>query len=360
MTSWRDATDPSPGDFTYGADITGIPRVLLQKGSSEKMFRTGLWNGVRISGAGGGSSTVIKYKFIVNADEVYYIYESRNDSYTTRFTLNQTGMLQRFILNEGSSEWVRMHTIQNDLCDDYARCGSNGICRSTSRPICKCLEGFIPKSQEEWDQLDWSSGCVRRTSLDCQNGDGFVKLKNVKLPDLLEFWLKESLNLKECEAECLKNCSCTAYANSDIRGGGSGCLIWFDNLVEIRDFDINEGEQDIYIRMPASELSVETNNDDIELPFFDLVTIANATKNFSSANMIGEGGFGPVYKGMLTTGQEIAVKRLLKNAGQGVQEFKNEVILISKLQHRNLVRLLGSCIDGEERQSPLLNWQNDN
>ncbi|XP_059624152.1 G-type lectin S-receptor-like serine/threonine-protein kinase At4g27290 isoform X2 [Cornus florida] len=388
LTSWRDAADPSPGAFTYGVEITGIPQVVLRKGSSEKTFRSGSWNGVRFSGTGWGSRTVFKHSFIFNADEVYYIDESSNDSYFTRLTVNQTGILQRFILNEGSSEWTIMYIVQNDPCDGYGRCGANGICRINNRPICECLEGFIPKSQEEWDQLDWSSGCVRRTLLDCHNGDGFVKLKSVKLPDLLEFWLKESLNLKECKAECLKNCSCTAYANSDIRGGGSGCLMWFDNLVDIREFSDGNGDQDIYIRMPASELKhnqkektlvlivvvstvsgmvvltlltwciiktrrknigMKTKNEDIELPFFDLATIANATKNFSSTNMIGEGGFGPVYKGILTTGQEIAVKRLLNNSGQGVQEFKNEVILISRLQHRNLVRLLGSCIEGEER-----------
>ncbi|KAL6530659.1 G-type lectin S-receptor-like serine/threonine-protein kinase SD1-1 [Orobanche minor] len=92
-----------------------------------------------------------------------------------------------------------------------------------------------------------------------------------------------------------------------------------------------------------------TNEEDIELPIFDLVTITTATKNFSFQNMIGEGGFGIVYKGTLPTGQEIAVKRLSKNSGQGLEEFKNEVILIAKLQHRNLVRLLGCCLEGDER-----------
>ncbi|XP_077243360.1 G-type lectin S-receptor-like serine/threonine-protein kinase B120 isoform X2 [Tasmannia lanceolata] len=85
------------------------------------------------------------------------------------------------------------------------------------------------------------------------------------------------------------------------------------------------------------------------LPLFDFGRLVTSTNNFSDANMLGQGGFGPVYKGKLTEGQEIAVKRLSKSSGQGLEEFKNEVVLISKLQHRNLVRLLGYCIEGEEK-----------
>ncbi|XP_050147754.1 cysteine-rich receptor-like protein kinase 10 isoform X28 [Malus sylvestris] len=81
---------------------------------------------------------------------------------------------------------------------------------------------------------------------------------------------------------------------------------------------------------------------------FDLGTLETATNKFSEDNKLGEGGFGAVFKGMLSDGQEIAVKRLSKSSGQGVEEFKNEVVLVAKLQHRNLVRLLGFCLEGEE------------
>ncbi|MBA0627035.1 hypothetical protein Godav_004589 [Gossypium davidsonii] len=82
---------------------------------------------------------------------------------------------------------------------------------------------------------------------------------------------------------------------------------------------------------------------------FNLSTIQAAVNNFSSDNKIGEGGFGEVYKGKLCNGQEIAVKRLSKSSNQGTEEFKNELALLTKLQHRNLVRLLGFCLDGEEK-----------
>ncbi|GMP52760.1 hypothetical protein CsSME_00018461 [Camellia sinensis var. sinensis] len=100
---------------------------------------------------------------------------------------------------------------------------------------------------------------------------------------------------------------------------------------------------------PGEAYYIEAKNEDIELPLFHFSTITKATENFAINNKLGEGGFGPVYKGMLEGGQEIAVKLLSKNSKQGVDEFKNEVICIAKLQHRNLVKLLGYCIQGEER-----------
>ncbi|XP_058729575.1 G-type lectin S-receptor-like serine/threonine-protein kinase At4g03230 isoform X1 [Vicia villosa] len=92
----------------------------------------------------------------------------------------------------------------------------------------------------------------------------------------------------------------------------------------------------------------ENDNEGIEVPFFDFESILIATDEFSDVNKLGKGGFGPVYKGKLG-GQEIAVKRLSSVSSQGLQEFKNEVVLIAKLQHRNLVKLRGYCVKGVEK-----------
>ncbi|KAI3909862.1 hypothetical protein MKW92_048517 [Papaver armeniacum] len=82
---------------------------------------------------------------------------------------------------------------------------------------------------------------------------------------------------------------------------------------------------------------------------FNFSTISAATNNFSEANKLGEGGFGSVYKGTLSNEKQIAVKRLSENSGQGEQEFKNEVTLVAKLQHKNLVKLVGFSLAGEEK-----------
>ncbi|XP_027937059.1 putative receptor-like protein kinase At4g00960 isoform X2 [Vigna unguiculata] len=82
---------------------------------------------------------------------------------------------------------------------------------------------------------------------------------------------------------------------------------------------------------------------------FKFETIRVATNEFVDSNKLGQGGFGAVYKGQLSDGQSIAVKRLSSASGQGDTEFKNEVLLLAKLQHRNLVRLIGFCLEGRER-----------
>ncbi|KAK1679811.1 hypothetical protein QYE76_040659 [Lolium multiflorum] len=87
----------------------------------------------------------------------------------------------------------------------------------------------------------------------------------------------------------------------------------------------------------------------MDVTLFDMATISLSTANFATSLKLGEGGFGAVYKGELGGGQMVAVKRLSKYSTQGLDEFKNEVMLIAKLQHVNLVRLLGCCIHGEER-----------
>ncbi|KAK3132739.1 hypothetical protein QOZ80_6AG0527030 [Eleusine coracana subsp. coracana] len=99
----------------------------------------------------------------------------------------------------------------------------------------------------------------------------------------------------------------------------------------------------------SDELGEDNATHDPEFPFLKFQDILAATNNFSQTSMIGKGGFGKVYKGTLEGGQEVAIKRLSRDSDQGIEEFRNEVVLIAKLQHRNLVRLLACCVEGDER-----------
>ncbi|KAB1222985.1 Cysteine-rich receptor-like protein kinase 29 [Morella rubra] len=107
----------------------------------------------------------------------------------------------------------------------------------------------------------------------------------------------------------------------------------------------------IYVRKRKQRKKAESVDELIsaESLQFDFRTIRAATDDFSDANKLGQGGFGAVYKGSLPNGQQVAVKRLSKSSGQGDLEFKNEILLVARLQHRNLVRLFGFCLEGNER-----------
>ncbi|CAI0439129.1 unnamed protein product [Linum tenue] len=354
LTSSKAADDPSSGGFTYRIDPRGYPEIIQREGSTER-YRTGPWNGLRFSGTPYlRPNPIYMFQFVVSDQEIYYSYLLDNTSTVSRLVLNQNGVIQRLT--------------------------------------------------------------CRQTALNC-SGDGFVKYSGVKLPETRRSWFNVSMSLEECRGNCLRSCNCTAYANIDIRNGGSGCLLWFSELIDIRELE--DSGQDIYIRMAASEIgkepelnypketvcvytlliqsfiplfwllhveatgNSETNSksrtrkqvivlsvvlstgetrgdpednarfgaekDDLELPLFDIAAISVATNNFSLSNVVGEGGFGPVYKGVFKDGQEMAVKRLSKDSTQGLDEFKNEVKTIAKLQHRNLVKLLGCCIEKEEK-----------
>ncbi|XP_037473716.1 cysteine-rich receptor-like protein kinase 6 [Triticum dicoccoides] len=93
----------------------------------------------------------------------------------------------------------------------------------------------------------------------------------------------------------------------------------------------------------------EEDNGSVDSMLIDISTLRVATWDFADSNKLGDGGFGAVYKGILPDGDEIAVKRLSKSSTQGVEELKNELSLVAKLRHKNLVTLLGVCLEQQER-----------
>ena len=95
--------------------------------------------------------------------------------------------------------------------------------------------------------------------------------------------------------------------------------------------------------------SNQLEDENTEVPFVSFEDILLATNCFADSNLLGRGGFGKVYKGTLKGGDNVAVKRLSKGSGQGIVEFRSEVVLIAKLQHKNLVQLLGCCIHEDEK-----------
>ncbi|KAK4588011.1 hypothetical protein RGQ29_019130 [Quercus rubra] len=385
LTSWKSPSDPSTGRFSAGVNTQNIPQGFIWK-DGHPYWRTGPWNGQFFTGAHGWVLDYHRgYTLVYDKEEIVYsTFAYVNGLGLSKQFLDSQGNIKQLLWDDGKEDSEVVGFALANECDFYGTCGAFGSCYALSSPICSCLKGFEPKIVEEWNRGNWMSGCVRRTPLQCERvnnrsegggkADWFLKLEMIKVPDFAEWSYRTK---DDCRKQCLENCSCVAYAYDT----GIGCMSWSGNLIDLQKF--STGGLDIYIRLSYLEFviigamaipstayffwrwmtkkrarknrsreslpSKNLNNVKLhELPTFSLEELAIATNNFHVANMLGRGGFGTVYKGKLHDGQEIAVKKLSRSSGQGLEEFMNEVFVISKLQHRNLVRLLGCCIEGEE------------
>ncbi|KAF3609935.1 hypothetical protein DY000_02047568 [Brassica cretica] len=393
LRSWRSPDDPSSGDYSFKMETKGFPQIFLWKSDSRRLYRSRPWNGVRFSDAPEMQPfNDLVLNFRVSNEEVTYSFQITKDNIYSIFTLSSKGLLERFTWNETEHNWHQFWHAPKDQCDQYKVCGSYSYCNSKKSPVCQCIKGFEPEPMYPvvWGLGNRSGGCARQTQVSCDGRDGFVQLKNIKLPDSMEASVDRRIGVKECKDRCLKDCSCTAFANRDIHRGGWGCMTWTGELVDIRSY--TKTSQDLYVRVvrqaaadqddkskksakvisssigvsmllvlsfiiygfrmwkqkrssidfPMKEavlssmghISRENKTEDLELPLMEFDAIATATDNFSDANKLGQGGF---------------VKRLSKTSVQGNDEFMNEVRLIARLQHINLVRLLGCCVNKDEK-----------
>ncbi|KEH19153.1 Serine/Threonine kinase family protein [Medicago truncatula] len=297
---------------------------------------------------------------VSNKEEEYFTYWPNEDGFT-KWTLLQTGLL----INSEGRDIARA-----DLCNGF---NTNGGC-------------------QKWNEL-------------CRNPGDMFDSKLVYVNENMVYDIANTnYGINDCEEICWSNCSCFGFRN--FYGNGTGCLFLvsteglniassgyelFNILVKNTDPKVSNKRIWIYIgigtltpfvglfivllavrkrrhvlrerermRMQIEDLEGSrqySDGDDLEgdlsngddLKVFTYSSIIVATNGFSSENKLGQGGFGPVFKGILPSEQEVAVKKLSKTSGQGMTEFRNELTLICKLQHTNLVRLIGHCIHERER-----------
>uniref|UniRef100_A0A7N2MZC6 Receptor-like serine/threonine-protein kinase n=1 Tax=Quercus lobata TaxID=97700 RepID=A0A7N2MZC6_QUELO len=386
LTSWKSQDDPGTGDYFCKINPTGSPQFVLYKGST-LYWRSAPWPWPT------SLSSSFKSYFVNNEDEVSYAYFFDDAYIISRLVLHNSGLVQHLMWNDGDLQWKEYWSAPKYRCDNYRHCGAYGKCgpesASFNRFECTCLPGYEPKSPKNWYHRDGSEGCVRKQlglSM-CGNGEGFVKVELLRGPDSYNaVWMNMSMSSSECEQACLRNCSCTAFVSINIDGKGTSCLAWYGELIDVSEnsyesclqkevqwFSWPQEEAGYYNNVCYGDIvsvkrklhhqslyfngtmgyvegnELEENSRHPDLFIFDLSCMVAATDNFSPINKLGQGGFGSVFKGQLSNGQQVAVKRLSNSSGQGIEEFKNEVMLIAKLQHRNLVKLFGCCIQGEEK-----------
>ena len=257
VTSWKTETDPSTGNYSMGVDPRAAPQIVIWDGS-ERYWRSGHWNGLIFTGVP-DMMAVYLYGFKLTTGEKdglsYFTYTPSNSSDILRFQIRWDGNEEQLIWDSDNKEWSVMQLQPQNECDEYNRCGDFGICSFSDSASCSCLEGFQPRNVGEWNRGNWSGGCERRTPLMCERntsangtgeGDGFLKVEGVKLPDFADRVDVESD--EECEKQCLQNCSCMSYAYVT----GIGCMMWGGDLVDIRHF--SGGKTTLHLRLADSEL----------------------------------------------------------------------------------------------------------
>ncbi|GJY02516.1 G-type lectin S-receptor-like serine/threonine-protein kinase [Tanacetum coccineum] len=237
--------------------------------------------------------------------------------------------------------------------------------------------------------IETHMGCMKGSGLpECRTeNDDFSKQNGEFVADVTTSVTDRNLSLgiSDCFVKCWNSCSCVGFNSSN--DNGTGCVFWNGmkrftpnphenstliyvissqnhiknktqnqinpSIVTVADFEEERRKRDEYsLELTASESfedvhRVESNGGKgNNLIVFSIASIMAATNDFSVDNKLGEGGFGP---GKLSDGREVAIKRLSRTSGQGLVEFKNELVLIAKLQHTHLVRVLGCCIHGVKK-----------
>ncbi|KAG6651687.1 hypothetical protein CIPAW_06G130000 [Carya illinoinensis] len=391
----------------------GSPVYILEWNRSQVYWSTGVWNGNNFASIPEMRRNYIyNYSFYSNENETYLTYSLYNASFISIFLLSYTGQVKQQAWRHDPSDssgfsWYLFWVQPKSLSEVYAFCGPFGIYQVNANTSCDCPKGFEPFSDNQIRLEDWSGGCLRRQPLQCENrnakNDWFQKIPNITLP--INWKAYSAMSARRSYTHNSNGCLIWEGALLNMQrpwdGGKVGQDIYLRLSADERQISTKGTKWKVWVivavlvaatglilclyvcfsikrKLKHKGQTAASSNDlmlfdvsteihaigdgtnsqdndkkrgkkDVELPLFSYGSVLAATDSFSTANKLGEGGFGPVYKGKLLKGQEIAVKRLSRRSGQGLEEFRNETTLIAKLQHRNLVKLLGCCIEGDEK-----------
>ncbi|KAL9298099.1 hypothetical protein ACSQ67_023995 [Phaseolus vulgaris] len=347
------------GGFSLEWEPRGQELMIRRRG--KVCWKSGKLRNNRFENIPEDAQGVLNYSIVSNEDEDTFSFTSTNESHTSQWFLSGTGQL---LYNSNGGFVARA-----DLCFGYNNT-EGGCQRWQDIPKCRIPdEVFTKKSLRS-------------------------NYENVTYDD------NKNISYSDCEAACWSDCYCNGFKENYDDGSGCRFYHWISSKDYIVDGTVSG--QDIYVlenkgnivphhhgtkrwiwistviaatlliicasilclaikkrkhvlqEKKRKEMTlIEDFGNDLNkghgLKVFDYTMVVEATNGFSSENKLGQGGFGPVYKGTLPTREEVAIKRLAKSSTQGIVEFKNELTFICELQHMNLVQLLGCCIHEEEK-----------
>ncbi|KAK3034859.1 hypothetical protein RJ639_032314, partial [Escallonia herrerae] len=260
LSSWQTEDNPLPGLFSVGIVPESPAQAFVWK-ESTPYWRTGPWNGLKFFGLPNTAAANLNgFSFLIdkNLGSAYFSITISSSSLVRIVVISPVGALKVLDWDEGTKKWNQWWQEPQSSCDVYGTCGAFGVCNQSRSPICRCMKGFVPKSNEEWRRGNWKGGCVRRTQLQCEENeshtslesgknDGFWQLSGLKLPDFPIY-----LNLDDatrCGIWCLNNCSCVAYASIE----QINCIVWVGDLLDVQESSLISAES-LFLRLAKSEL----------------------------------------------------------------------------------------------------------
>ncbi|KAJ6934677.1 hypothetical protein NC651_009623 [Populus alba x Populus x berolinensis] len=346
-------------------------------------------------------------------DQIFYLTEQVTSStrdFYHRATLNFDGVFTQYDhpkASTGNGRWTPFWSQPDNICEaSFVRagsgtCGFNSVCRLNSdlRPICECPGGYSlldPSDKYGSCRPNYTQSCEEDEVAPVEDLYDFEELTNTDWPTS-DYALLQPFTEEKCRRSCLNDCMCAVaifrygdmcwkkklpLSNGKVNINMDGKALlkvrrsnvnprspYFPNNKKDRDGLILVGAVflgcSVFVnfllvcaicmgfffiyrrrtkRIPQKDGAVETN-----LRCFTYQELAEATEGFKEE--LGRGAFGVVYRGVVHIGSSIvvAVKKLNNMAEDRVREFKTEVNVIGQTHHKNLVRLLGFCEEGDER-----------
>ncbi|XP_017247325.1 G-type lectin S-receptor-like serine/threonine-protein kinase At2g19130 [Daucus carota subsp. sativus] len=291
LTSWKNSENPAPGLFSFEVETNSTSHILVYN-RTKRYWSSGAWTGTSFALVPelSHNTYISNLTYISNVNESIFTYKIAVPETFTQFTVDTSGLLRQFVWWKEVPErkWLPFW-VWPLHCDGLGLCGDYATCNQFKEPFCTCFQGYEPRVSKNWALGDYNDGCMRKSG------------------SKTRVWIVVG-----------------ATGGSFIMLGIVTLAILHLRKEKVRSYDWESGD----------------------LVVFKYKDIRKLTKHFSEK--LGEGGFGSVFKGTLPNSRAIAVKRL-KNLQQGEKQFRAEMSTIGQIQHINLVRLQGFCIEGEKR-----------
>uniref|UniRef100_A0A7N2M8C9 Uncharacterized protein n=1 Tax=Quercus lobata TaxID=97700 RepID=A0A7N2M8C9_QUELO len=275
----------SPGELSWGVELHNYTETVIKKGT-KKFLQTGPWNGLGFRGVPDlKDNPVYTYDFVINSNEVYFIFHLIKNSVISRGVLNENASsYERDIWVELDKKWITYISTPKDKCDTYNLCGPYGNCIiesnvSTTVPV-RLMQTQMLK-MEEVGRTMWFGDLIDIRRVAANGQDAYMQDVYIQMP------ASEQVNPKEVkDKKKMKVIVIVVVAIAVVFG-----VLLITYCICKRTNFREKLENNVMI-----DQNIKGQSEDVEVTFFTLATIAIATNNFSSNNKLGEDGFGLVYK----------------------------------------------------------------